>query len=141
MAIFTLFGAWCISCEAAILGGFGHWIPAPALIAGGLVALVAFASGLWATLLLRQLIAGFWMAILVPAAIVAAVYQNGGSEITIGVALAGCTVAGFLLAGVWFCERRRWGGQAEQSAFPVAAPQEAKFGHRSGPADQSWDCF
>jgi len=105
-AIGTVFGAWWLSREAWVT----WWLPREAWPAlrleremgvvplGGLIALTAFAGGLWTTLLLRQVTAAFWFTILVPAAIAVAIAENGGSDRMAFAALGLYSVAGFLWA-------------------------------------------
>jgi hypothetical protein len=67
VAMATLFGALCLSCGAAIYVDGGGWDDfRVVLLAGGTALAVAFATGLWTTLLLRQMVAAFWFTILIP---------------------------------------------------------------------------
>jgi ABC-type transport system involved in multi-copper enzyme maturation permease subunit len=60
--------------------------------------LVVMTSGLWTTLLLRQIVGALWIALLAPFAIFTVILWNRGSNVTIEVALSVYAVAGFWLA-------------------------------------------
>src|SRR5260221_458287 len=58
-AMAAAFGAWSLSCQAFGKVGFGKSLRETMTVAG-LISLVAFAGGLWTTILLRQVAAAFW---------------------------------------------------------------------------------
>jgi len=62
------------------------------------VCVAIFASGLWTTLLLRQMMAAFWFALLVPAAILTVILWNGGTAATAEIVLGLYSIAGFVWA-------------------------------------------
>jgi len=57
--------------------------------------IVIIASGLWTTLLLRQIVAAFWFAVLIPAAILTLILWNGGRLLTAQIVLVLYAIAGF----------------------------------------------
>jgi len=68
------------------------------LLAAGLLLLAAFvilASGLWATLLLRQMVAAFWFALLVPVVMLVVLDWKGATTLTISIAFIAYSVMGF----------------------------------------------
>ena len=69
--------------------------------------LVVLASGLWTSLLLRQLVAAFWVALLVPLLILALVSGRGGSPEAVELALVS-----YALIALWWARRHFLRAQA-----------------------------
>ncbi|HEY3915276.1 MAG TPA: ABC transporter permease [Verrucomicrobiae bacterium] len=101
--------------KAVVLGIFtvlvfeGWWLsgrlitvvrPVPPQAVGfvGVFVAVLYASGLWLTLLLRQVAAAFWLTMLIPVALFGAIKLVGASDSIALVVLGVYAVAGFLLA-------------------------------------------
>lgn len=84
-----------------------------------LVVLATFATGLWSTLLLRQVIAAFWLTLLIP---VALAFSGGAdsltSHIVIDSVLVLYSVAGFILARRQFLQAQEAGWTGGTIAFP-----------------------
>ena len=102
MTVFVVlvFDAWCLSTGLCANHHPALW-PTPADMAGGvLFAAALVAGGLWMTLLLRQTVAAFWLAILIPLAVCLAIEAFGGEEWMIYPAL-GLYAGGGLLLSRW----------------------------------------
>lgn len=97
LGLLTVFLAWVLSCAAWFKSGATQGIPTEMLVAAATIVAVAFAGGLWTTLLLQQVTAALWFTILVPAAITV-VCANTVSDSTLVAVLALYSVAGFCLA-------------------------------------------
>lgn len=101
-AMATVLIAWYLSCATWAYVGPERAVSLDRLIVGGTAAVVAFAGGLWTTLLLRQVVAAFWFTMLVPGAILMATLMatdiSGGTIPTLFVAMLVYSVAGFLWA-------------------------------------------
>lgn len=85
--------AWCLCC---LLAGNGTPLLNEVDIAMAFVAI--FASGLWTTLLLRQTVAAFWLALLIPLAILVGIPWYGGNSLTVKTVVGVYAVAGFYWA-------------------------------------------
>ena len=92
-----VFDAWWLSSSVASMLHPGQLPPSTASNLFTLWA-VFTAGGLWMTLLLRQVIAAFWLNLLVPGAIAAVIEMIGGPDWLIYTALGLYAVAGFFLA-------------------------------------------
>lgn len=94
----TVFLAWLASCQARLRGG-GEPIDSYAVVFGAAAAMVAYAGGLWTTLLLRQVAAAFWFTILAPGA--AALFMSEEKTWQVLLVLGLYAVAGF-----WWARRQ-----------------------------------
>jgi hypothetical protein len=99
----TVFVAWMLSCAAWFNSGSRPGIPTSMLVAPATIAAVAFAGGLWTTLLLQQVTAALWFTILVPAAITV-IGANTVSDPVLVAVLGVYSLAGFAFA--WWRFRR-----------------------------------
>ncbi len=97
-AMTTVFIVWCLSCAACADAGLGRSVWHETLASGGAAVAVAFAGGLWTTLLLRQVAAAFWFTILVPGATAVIIGMCGGTDVMIFGALVLYSVAGCVWA-------------------------------------------
>src|SRR6266702_1248851 len=101
-AMTTVFIVWCLSSVACLTlradVGLERSFWRETLASGGAAAAVAFAGGLWTTLLLRQVAAAFWFTILVPGATVMIIGMCGGTDVMIFGALVLYSVAGCVWA-------------------------------------------
>lgn len=77
-AIATTFLAWRCSSVACFGWELGRFVWSEKVFLAGMISAVLFASGLWSTLLLRQVAAAFWFTILVPIAIEMLIGGLGG---------------------------------------------------------------
>ncbi len=116
IAIVTVFGAWCLSCEAWLRFGpvSSFWLELMGV--GGAVSVVAFAGGLWTTLLLRQVTAAFWFIVLVPAAIIMAINDRVPDRMVFAV-LGLYSAAGFLWAWWLFLRAQETGWTGGRISF------------------------
>lgn len=102
LAVFVVlvFDAWCLSTGLCAMHRPALW-PAPADMASGVFFAAALvAGGLWMTLLLRQTVAAFWLAILIPLAVCLVIEALGGEEWMMFPAL-GLYAGGGLLLSRW----------------------------------------
>lgn len=95
--LLTVALAWVLSCAAWFKSGTTHGIPVEMLVTAGVIVGVAFAGGLWTTLVLQQVTAALWFTILVPAAITV-IAANTVSDSVLATILGAYSLAGFLLA-------------------------------------------
>ncbi len=88
--------------------------------------LVLLASGLWTSLLLRQLVAAFWVALLVPLLILAFVSGRGGSAVEVELALGAYAVIALWWARRHFlrAQEAAWDG-GEVDLLPRSAGRSA----------------
>ena len=79
-----------------------------------IIFLVILASGLWAALLVRQMLAAFWMALLIPAAILMLVAWMQATELTGYIALGLYSIVALAWAGIYFLRAQEvaWTGSA-----------------------------
>jgi hypothetical protein len=93
--VFLVFDAWWLSDKL-------HTLVNPSMpnvtFDAMVFAAVIFATGLWTTLLLRQVTAAFWLTILIPTVIYMAIRAVGGTEEIAWAVLAIYAIAGFFLA-------------------------------------------
>ncbi len=127
-AMAATYGAWFLSCQAFGEVGFGNSLRETLTVAG-LISLVTFAGGLWTTMLLRQVAAAFWLTILIPLAILAAIGQIGGGLRVDAAALVLYSVAGFWWAWRQFlrAQETAWTG----GVITFSKPQSVGAGSRS----------
>ncbi len=92
--------------------------------------LVLLASGLWTSLLLRQLVAAFWVALLVPLLILAFVSGRGGSAVEVELALGAYAVIALWWARRHFlrAQEAAWDG-GEVDLLPRSAGRSAARAH------------
>lgn len=112
VAMGTVLVAACFSCMAWSFTGPGPSVWQETLMIGIPTSLVAFAGGLWSTLLLRQVTAAFWFTVFVPAGIAAVILALGGTVPWILGVLSLYSVAGFVLAWKLFrgAQEAMWTG-------------------------------
>jgi ABC-type transport system involved in multi-copper enzyme maturation permease subunit len=96
-AMATVFAAWLISCGTWFNSAGRPGLPTHMLVAPATFAAVAFAGGLWTTLLLQQVTAALWFTILIPLAI-GAIGSNTISDSLLVVVLGCYSLAGFAFA-------------------------------------------
>ena len=141
LAVFVVlvFDAWCLSTGLCAMHRPALW-PAPADMASGVFFAAALvAGGLWMTLLLRQTVAAFWLAILIPLAVCLVIEGLGGEEWMIFPALGLYAGGGLLLSRWQFLRLQdtawtggvlslgRWQATAEPRAVREHRPWAALF--------------
>jgi ABC-type transport system involved in multi-copper enzyme maturation permease subunit len=92
------YDAWWLSACVSSVVRPGGLMPPEALALSALVVAVLTAGGLWMTLLLRQIVAAFWLALLIPWVIIVSLEALGGTDWIICAALGVDAVAAFFLA-------------------------------------------
>ena len=98
IGMILLLGAWCWSWSAALGPRLGAEQRAEMVTFSVVAVAVAFAGGLWTTLVFRQMAAAFWFTLLLPGAIAAITVFADGGESALVAALLAYAVAGFWLA-------------------------------------------
>jgi ABC-type transport system involved in multi-copper enzyme maturation permease subunit len=106
VAMFTVFLVWCVACYSS----YRHdWDPETRsnlwpefMILGAVISMIAFAGGLWTTLLFRQISSAVWFCILIPAVLEMIVLACGGSDRTAVICLTVYSVGTFLWAQRYF---------------------------------------
>ena len=135
LAVFVIlcYDGWCLSDSLCFIVLPARLVPAEVLVYSGLFAIVLAAGGLWMTLLLRQTVGAFWLALLIPMATIIAIQAFAGADWMIFAALGLYTVAGFFLARRQFLRMQdtAWtGGVLSFSRAPAAAERSALRAHR-----------
>ena len=103
-AMLTVFLAWWASCSVCLRTVSRDFNSSDTLIVSVVGVVVAFAGGLWTTLLLRQMSGAFWFTILVPAMIAALLSQ---ARPWLGLLALGLYAA----AGFWWARHQFLGAQ------------------------------
>jgi hypothetical protein len=120
----TVFVAWCLAWFAGTTSpGPGHMF-----IFGATIIPLAFAGGLWTTLLFRQIASAFWFCILVPVVLQMIVVASDGSETVSLVCLAAYCVAGFHWSRRYFLRMQEtaWtGGEVSLTGWHSDAARQA----------------
>ncbi len=101
-ALLTVVALWGLAWVPAIRKGWESPAWRETMLVSATIAAVAFAGGLWTTLLLRQVASAFWFSLLVPAAILVAVTALRGTDAVAFAAMTIYAVAGVLLAAWQF---------------------------------------
>ncbi len=141
LALFVVlaFDAWGLSNILCSIIRPVRLAPPEILASFGLFVAVFTAGGLWMTLLLRQTVAAFWLAVLIPMAAIHAMEDIGGAEWMAYAALGLYAVAAFFLARRQFLQMQdtAWTGgvisfrvgrtAAERSALRERRPWAALF--------------
>lgn len=118
-ALGSVFVLWCLSCAAACVDlPSAHPIWKQTITNGGTFTVLAFVGGLWTTLLLRQVAAAFWFAVLVPATLGMLVGLGGGSDAMLLCVLGLYAVGGFWLAYWLFFRVQEVGWSGGTVALP-----------------------
>jgi hypothetical protein len=127
-AMAAVFGAWYFACHEwnENLSGLNQWHIALAF-------LVIFASGLWTTVLLRQIVSALWFAVLIPTSIYMFITWNRGKVWTVEAALLVYSVAGFWWARRLFyrAEEVAWTGGEVSLPEWRSAGATARFAGRN----------
>ena len=98
-AIASVFVAWCLCCWACLHTVSRSFVSSDAFVFSGAAAVVAFAGGLWTTLLLRQVAAAFWFTILVPGSIGMFMNQRQTWEVLLALGV-------YSAAGIWWARHQ-----------------------------------
>jgi hypothetical protein len=98
-AIASVFLAWCVCCSACLHTVSRSFVGSEAFVIGGAATVVAFAGGLWTTLLLRQVAAAFWFTILIPGSMAMCMHQRQTWQVLLALGL-------YAVAGVWWARRQ-----------------------------------
>ncbi len=133
-ALITVFGVYVLNLWCAAAGSDFHW---QTLLFEGVLVLAAYSSGLWSTLLFRQVAAAFWIALLVPMALwggtLLSLRQNCSHDV---VRVTVFTVLGlYAIAGFWWARRLflraqdvAWtGGKVMLPAWPFFRARSGSF--------------
>ena len=103
-ALVTVFLAWCLSCAACLGTVSRSFIGSNVWVFGAATVVVAFAGGLWTTLLLRQVAAAFWFTILLPGTIAMLMREAKSWQVLFVLGL-------YSAAGFWWARRQFLGAQ------------------------------
>ncbi|MDB6068595.1 MAG: hypothetical protein JWR26_4803 [Pedosphaera sp.] len=128
LAMATILGAYLLSLNVwhgihpNSLTGYGE-MEAIAALAFSFV--VIMASALWTTLLLRQIVAAFWVALLIPSSILLVILWIGGTVALIYIALGLYSFAGLWWAGRQFNHAQEVAWTGGEVAMPAWRPSRA----------------